>query len=45
MDLSVDGKPYGTIDFGLFGKAAPKNINNFLHLLVRGYIIVNVLEN
>jgi cyclophilin family peptidyl-prolyl cis-trans isomerase len=45
MDLSVDGKPCGTVDFGLFGKVAPKNINNFLHLLIRGYIMVKVLEN
>ena len=39
MEVSVNGKPFGSIDFGLFGKVAPKNINNFLHLINRKYII------
>ena len=30
LDLEVDGKDIGRVDFELFGQAAPKNVNNFL---------------
>lgn len=30
MDLEVDGKDIGRLDFELFGNSAPKSVNNFL---------------
>jgi len=30
MDLEVEGKDIGRLDFELFGNAAPKTVNNFL---------------
>lgn len=30
MDLDIDGKDIGRLDFELFGKSAPKSVNNFL---------------
>ena len=32
MDISIDGKAAGRIDFELFGEEAPKTVNNFLAL-------------
>ena len=30
FDITVDGKDIGRLDFELFGKEAPKTVNNFL---------------
>ena len=30
MDLEVEGKDIGRVDFELFGNSAPKTVNNFL---------------
>ena len=30
MDLEIDGRDLGRVDFELFGNAAPKSVNNFL---------------
>ena len=30
MDLEVEGKDIGRLDFELFGDSAPKTVNNFL---------------
>lgn len=30
MDLEVDGKDIGRLDFELFGQSSPKTVNNFL---------------
>ncbi len=30
MDLDIDGKDIGRLDFELFGQSAPKSVNNFL---------------
>jgi cyclophilin family peptidyl-prolyl cis-trans isomerase len=30
MDLDLDGKDIGRLDFELFGKSSPKSVNNFL---------------
>lgn len=30
MDILLDGKDIGRLDFELFGKSAPKTVNNFL---------------
>lgn len=30
FDIEIDGKDAGRIEFELFGKAAPKTVNNFL---------------
>src|SRR4051812_48296281 len=35
MDLTVDGKPAGRVDIGLFGNTCPKNINNIMHYLAK----------
>lgn len=35
MDIELEGKKFARIDLGLFGKVAPENINNFLHLMAK----------
>ena len=30
FDINVDGKDVGRLDFELFGKEAPRTVNNFL---------------
>jgi len=30
MDIEIDGKDCGRLDFELFGEEAPKSVNNFL---------------
>lgn len=30
MDIELEGKDIGRMDFELFGKSSPKSVNNFL---------------
>jgi len=35
MELTIDNKPAGRVDIGLFGKNCPKNVNNILHFIAK----------
>ena len=37
FEIEIDGKEEGKIDFELFGKDAPKTVNNFLGLWIAGH--------
>ena len=37
LDINVDGKDVGRLDFELFGKEAPKTVNNFLAFCTGDY--------
>ena len=37
MDLEIEGKDIGRIDFELFGKSSPKSVNNFLGFISGDY--------
>lgn len=32
FDISIDGKPEGRVEIGLFGKTVPKTVQNFIEL-------------
>ncbi len=35
----MNGFKQGRVDLGLFGSKAPENINNFLHLISKTYML------
>ena len=37
MDIEIDGREVGRLDFELFGNEAPKTVNNFLGFVTGDY--------